>query len=236
MTPPNSLSRPNLAVLNWLPLGALLAALVVFCLSGCAGLSENLDLARVAVPPYQPVNHVGLAVLPSDLRRVALLPVCAGRLVDPETAASLDPIFLNGLQRQMRFEVVPVSRDWCRRYFGSTEFSSVGVLPRDFVTRIATDFAVNGVMFVDLTAYRDDRPLGLGIRAKLALTADASVAWGFDEILSAADPAVASGARAYVRAANPPGQPVDLSPSALQSPSRFAAYAAATIFGTLPPR
>lgn len=236
MIAPQPVSRPTLSLLNWLPLGAVLAALVAFFLSGCAVLPEGLEMPRAAVPPYVPVNHVGLGALPPELRRVVLLPVAGGALLDPETAAGLDPIFLNGLQRQMRFEVVPVSREWCRRYFGASEFSSVGVLPHDFLPRLANDFAANGVMFVDVTAYRDHRPLGLGIRAKLALVSDSSLVWGFDEILSVADPAVASGAREYVRTANPPGQPVDLSPSALQSPSRFAAYAASTIFSTLPPR
>jgi hypothetical protein len=235
MKSPSLLNRPARACLHWLPVGAVLAGVVVFFLAGCA-VPEGLELPRTPVPVYAPVNHVGVGVLPPDLRRVVLLPVCGGGLVDGEVAASLDPIFLAGLQKQMRFEVVPVSREWCRRYFGASEFSSSGALPHDFLARLARDVAVDGVMFLDLTAYRDHRPLGLGLRAKLAVAKDSQLLWGFDEILSVADPAVAAGAREFVRAANPPGQPVDLSPSALQSPSRFAAYVAATAFGTLPPR
>jgi len=92
------------------------------------------------------------------------------------------------------------------------------------------------VLFVDVTAYQDNRPLTFGVRAKLATVDGPRVIWTYDEILSAADPAVAGSAQAHARAAAPAGLPVDISSSALQSPSRFAAYVADTVFGTLPPR
>lgn len=230
----------TLQLLNWLPAAALLLVAVALLLGGCARLPESLDFAGrnnpAPVAPYQPVNHVGIVSLPMELRRVVLLPVCGGDFIPSEVAAGLDPVFAEALQRQARFEVVPVSRAWCRRYFGVDEFSSAAALPHDFLARLAREHAADGVVFVDVTTYSDLRPLSLGVRIKLALFDGPRVVWTYDEILSTADPAIAAGAKAYVRGHAAPGLPVDLSPSALQSPSRFAAYVASTAFGTLPPR
>lgn len=231
---------PTLQVLNWAPVVAVLALVVTVLLTGCysppARVAVQIETAASPVPPHAPVNHVGVAHLPPEVRRVVLLPVSGGALVTPEAAAALDPLFAAALQRRMRFEVVPVSRAWCRRYFGADEFSSAAALPHDFLTRLATDHAADAVLFVDVTAYRDHRPLTLGLRAKLAAVAGPRLLWSYDEILSTDDAAVAARAREYARATARPDGPVDLSHGVRQSPSRFAAFAADTVFGTLPPR
>ncbi len=231
---------PTLQVLNWLPLFAVLALVAVVLLAGCAGLPEQvevrIDPAAGRGPAHAPVNHVGVARLPAEVRRVVLLPVSGGALVTPETAATLDPVFAAALQRRMRFEVVLVSRAWCRRYFGADEFPSTAALPHDFLARLGADHAADAVLFVDVTAYRDHRPLTLGLRAKLATVAGPRLLWSYDEILSTDDATLAEAAQAYARANARAGVPVDLSAGILQSPSRFAAFAADTVFGTLPPR
>jgi hypothetical protein len=219
---------------------------VAILLTGCVELTDerdrpallrvSLDPAAATEPRHVPVNHLGVVALPPELRRVVLLPVCGGGLLPPETAAGLDPLFAAALQERLRFEVVPVSRAWCRRYFGADEFSSAAALPHDFLARLGAEHAADAVLFVDVTAYQDNRPLTFGVRAKLATVTGPRVIWTYDEILSAADPAVAGSARAHARATARADLPVDLSASALQSPSRFAAYVAATVFGTLPPR
>jgi hypothetical protein len=228
-----------LHLLNWLPAGALLLVLLALLLGGCASWPESIEIPvrpAAAEPHTMPVNYTGVASLPPEIRRVVLLPVSGNGVVTPETAAALDPVFAAALQRQMRFEVVSVSRDWCRRYFGAEEFSSAAALPHDFLTRLAQDHAADAVLFVDVTAYCDHRPLALGVRAKLARVAGPWLVWSIDEILSTDDPAVAAAAQLYARNNAPAGLPVDVSASALQSPSRFAAYVAASVFGTLPPR
>ncbi len=212
--------------------GSLLASLFV---SGCSLLPAEL-VEQASAPRHVPANHLGLMQLPAEVRRVVLLPVAGGSLVTDETAADFDQIFAAALQRRMRFEVVPVSRAWCRRYFGAPEFSSVAALPHNFLDRLATEHAADAVLFVDITSYRDFRPLTMGVRAKLALFAGPRVIWTYDEVLSTANTAVANSAQDHARATGPGGLPVDLSSSALQSPSRFAAYVADTTFGTLPPR
>lgn len=227
-----------LRFLNWTPVVAVLALALAVFLNGCAAV-PTLEVRlrkQVAEPAHIPANHLGVASLPPELRRVVLLPVSGGDTMTPETAAGLDPVFAAALQRRMRFEVVPVSRAWCRRYFGADDFSSAAALPHDFLARLGEDHAADAVLFIDVTAYRDHRPLALGVRAKLATVTGPRLVWSYDEILSNASPAVAASAQARARAIGSASLPVDLSPSALQSPSRFAAYVADAVFGTLPPR
>jgi len=217
----------------------LLLALGLAAVSGltaCAELpAEYRDPAHLG-PFYSPRNHAGDPVMPPHIRRVVLLPVCAGELVPVETAAVLDATLLEALQRQVRFEVVPLPREECRRLFGRAEYSSASALPAGFVAKLAERYAAEAVVFVDLTAYQPYRPLAVGFRAKLATAGDIRLAWTFDEILSANHPAVANSARRFYLKADRGGQPLDLSPTALQSPRRFVAYAADAMFATLPPR
>ncbi len=211
----------------------LLIAACLLLAAGCAGPAGNGSGPK---PAYTPANHIGVLRLPAELRRVVLLPVHGGSLLPPESAADLDQVFASALLRQARFEVVPVPRAWCRRHFAADTFSSVAALPHDLLARLAADHAAEAVLFVDVTAYRDYRPLVLGVRAKLATFDGPRILWSFDEILSAESPAVAASAEAHARLSRASGLPVDLGATGLQSPVRFAAYVADTVFGTLPPR
>jgi hypothetical protein len=209
---------------------ALLALLAVF--AGCAAVPLN-DPARTG-PFFTPENHAGEPSL-GGLRRVVLLPVCGGTIAPPESAEALDPVFASELQKQNRFEVVALTRQEFRRQFGLEEISSTAALPREFMAVIRREYAADGVLFVDLTAYHSYRPLTLGIRAKLATVGDVRLVWTFDSIFAADNPAVANSARHYFLESDRSGVPADLTPVVLQSPSRFATYAAAAAFATLPP-
>lgn len=218
--------RGRHALLSTAALGCLLVA-------GCMTPAIN-DPARIG-PFFTPINFVGEANLSADLRRIVLLPVCGGDVAPAETAAALSPVFAAALQRQNRFEVVTLSRDECRRRFGVEEISSTAALPREIMTILRRDFAADGVLFVDFTVFRGYRPLTLGLRAKLAALKDSRLVWSFDTVFSADNPAVANSARHHFLLSDGRGVPGDLSPAVLQSPSRFAEYAAAAMFVTLPP-
>lgn len=211
---------------------ALLCALLAGCTTSPAGYT---DPARTG-PFYAPKNFAGDPALPATIRRVVLLPVHAGALASPEQAGSLDQSLLTALQRQARFEVVAFTREDSRRLFGQPAFDSSGALPAGYLSRIAERHGADAVLFVDLTAYDAYRPLVVGFRAKLATAREVRLVWTFDEIISAANPAVANSARRHYLAADRSGQPVDLSQTALQNPARFAGFAADVMFGTLPPR
>jgi len=203
----------------------------VIFMAGCGTPAFN-DPARVG-PFFTPVNFSGEPSL-GGLRRVVLLPVYGGTLAGLETVAAFDPVFAAALQRQNRFEVVVLSREDCLRKFRAAEFSSVAALPRDFLAVLKRDFAADAVIFVDVTVFRAFRPLAIGLRAKLATLDGTRLVWTFDEVFGADKPAVANSARHHVLVGDRSDVPADLSPAVLQSPARFADYAATAMFATLP--
>lgn len=213
-------------------LSRTLAVLSLAVLAGCATPAIN-DPARIG-PFYAPVNFNGERSLGS-IRRVVVLPLYGGALASEETVALYDPIIAEALQKQHRFEVVQLSRDDCRRKFHTSEFSSVAALPHDFMSGIKREFAADAVLFVDLTVFRPYRPIAMGFRAKLATVDATRLVWTFDDAFSTDNPAVANSARHFSLTADRGDVPADLTHGVLQSPARFVAYAAATMFATLPP-
>jgi hypothetical protein len=205
----------------------------LFLLSGCAFF--DIEVPPVPVPAYAPTNYKGDARLPAEIRRVAVLPAHGGAAADPESAAALDPVLLTALQRQLRFEVVVVSSADCHRLFGAGSFGSTDALPPGFLEKIATTYAVDAVLFTDVTAYQPYRPLTLGFRAKLATAHDVRLVWAFDEVFSAAQPAMLTSVHDYYEGGDK-ASPGDITSAVLQSPTRFCAVAADLMFRTLPPR
>lgn len=200
--------------------------------SGCVQPALT-DAARQG-PFFTPTNYVGEPTL-GGLRRVVLLPIYSGTVAPAESAAALDPVMLSALQQENRFEVVTLSREDCVRRFHAEALSSAGALPHDFLPVLKREFAADAVLFVDVTTFQAYRPLVLGLRAKLATLDGTRLVWTFDQVFSADDPMVANAARNFFLGADRHGVPADLTRAALQSPGRFAAYAAATMFATLPP-
>lgn len=217
---------------------SLFFSLLIACalLVGCSSTVPVWDSAVIG-PQYKPDNYVGVYRLPSTVRRVVLLPLSCGDVAPPETTAGMDPLFTAALERENRFEVVALSRSECRQAFGVDEFRSTAALPHDFLQQMRDLYAADAVMFVDLTVLRTLRPLTMGVRAKLATTDDDTVMlWNFDEVLSTGEPAIANSARRHFLRNDAGFVPVDRSEAVLQSPTRFAAYVAATAFATLPAR
>lgn len=213
----------------------ILPAAAVLWLAGCEITPDLNDPVRYG-PFYTPKNFAGEKRLPVDLRRVLVLPVAVGTSAPEETAATLDGVIVQALQEQQRFEVVVLPREECLRLFGEREFASTASLPHGMLEQLASRYAVDAVLFTDVTVYQPYRPQSIGLRSKLATVRDVRLVWTFDEVISASDPAVANSARRLpVQTAQGRG-PVDLSPGTLLSPTRYAAFAAREMFRTLPPR
>lgn len=213
----------------------LLSLTAILGLAGCEITPDLADPVRYG-PYYTPKNFAGEKRLPADMRRVLVLPVALGTLAPEETARTLDDVVVRTVQEQQRFEVVPLSREESLRLFGAREFSSTAALPHGMLEQLAARYAIDAVLFTDVTVYQPYRPQSIGFRAKLATVRDVRLVWTFDEVISASDPSVANSARRRpVEAAQGRG-PVDLSPGTLLSPSRYAAFAAGEMFRTLPPR
>ena len=209
--------------------------IVAACLALTAGcMNPGLTDSSRRGPYFAPANHVGDPSL-GGIRRVVLLPSAGGGVAPPESMADLDAVFATELQRERRFEVVPLSREQCARLFLASEFSSVSALPAGFMDVLKREFAADAVMFVDVTVFHAYQPIALGLRGKLATFRDGRLVWTFDEVFSADNAAVANSARRHVLKGDSGGVPADLSPAVLQSPARFTGYAAAEMFDTLPP-
>lgn len=206
-----------------------------FLLAGCEITPDLNDPVRFG-PFYAPRNFAGEKQMPADVRRVLVLPVALGELGPEETAVTLDAAVAQALQVQQRFEVVPLPRAELRRLFGLPEISSTAAMPHGMLDELAKRYAVDAVLFTDVTVYQPYRPQSLGLRSKLATTRDVRLIWTFDEVISASDPAVANSARRQPFIEAQGRGPVDLSPATLLSPSRYAAFAAGEMFRTLPPR
>ena len=220
-------------------LRSVFLAVLALAAGGCAQVPLR-DGAK-AGPFFTPTNvKATSAQLPANVRRVLLMPISAqGVAISEETLNNLDAVFLAELNATARFEVVRLSRDHLAQITGVRHIDSTAPLPAGFIDRllnIYNDYAADGIIFVDLTTYSPYPPLGLGVRTKLAHIRDSEILWAADLLFTAANPAVANSARRHALKVAGPSGPADLSHTILQNPSRFAGYAAAATFATLPTR
>ncbi len=211
--------------------GHFLAAMALL-LGGCMHPPVQ-DAARVG-PFFVPQNYQAAASL-EGIRRVVLLPIWTGHSEARETARELDAVLRVALLQQNRFEVVLLSRTQCQTRFQSEALASAAALPPQFFSWLRREFAADAVLFVDLTAFNAYPPLTMGFRAKLARFEETSLVWSFDQVFAAMIPEVANSARHHYLGLDHGGVPADGTGFVLQSPLRFAGYAATAMFGTLPP-
>lgn len=212
----------------------VLPVLALLALGVGGGCATQIPDPVLMGPFFEPKNVVRDVTL-GGIRRVVLMPVWAGATATEESAADLDPVFRQALQDQNRFEVVTLSRAECRNRFGATALSSAAAVPNNLIATIQKVYAADAIMFVDVTVHRPYHPLALGIRSRLVVVNNSHLAWAFDNVFSADDPLVSASARHYYIESEHQGVPGDLTPAVLQSPSRFATYAAHATFDTLPP-
>jgi hypothetical protein len=196
-------------------------------------MHPSLDDPARRGPFFAPTNHAGDVSL-GGVRRVVVLPVWGAPGITMESSASLDEIVLTALQKENRFEVVVFTREDCRRRYLADALSSSGALPADLLDMLKREFAVDGVLFVDLTVFNAYKPITVGLRGKLATIDGSRLIWTFDNLFAADDPAVANSARHHFLDRDR-SAPADLTPAVFQSPAKFAGYAAAAMFATLPP-
>jgi hypothetical protein len=213
---------------------AILGLVALGLAGGCAATSSIIDPVTFG-PFFKAKNFSGVPRLPAKLQRVVLLPVAGTPGAPAETLASFDQIMLAELQSQARFEVVVADPAALARLCDRPRLLSSEALPPNFLSLLSREYGADAIMFVDITSLSTYQPLVLGLRAKLA-SADGTILWSFDTLFSASEPAVANSARRHDRQRHPSSDPGDMSFTVLRSPLRFADYAAAAAFATLPPR
>lgn len=206
-------------------------ALGMFALTGCESVKHPIDpLTR----SYEPTNVSTREHLPIEVRRVAVLPSWSPQELADSSYAAVDRAFQVALTRSARFEVVPVSTDQMREWVRDARVSSVGMIPANLIPALREQLAADAVLFIDITHHSAYPPLALGLRTRLVRLDDGTDLWAADELFDASRANAAAGARRHH--AQGPDNPSDMSPTVLQSPSRFAQYAADTLAETLPAR
>lgn len=213
--------------------GLLILAWIV--VSGCAVLPP--EVSRVTVPAYHPRNTFNWgAPLPTQLRRVALLPIACEEIQTEavEGRDSLEPIVLAELMKTQKFEVVRVSQELLRSKTGRARWSSEDALPAELLDWVCQSSGCDGVFFCKLTAFRGYAPLAVGWRMRLVDAHTRTTVWAGDEVFDGGDPRVQSAARQYQRSAGQKASGCGDSWSMENSPRQFGQYAAAQMLGTLP--
>jgi len=175
--------------------------------------------------------------LSPDFRRVAVLPIAAASTGDlPAGCEALTAVLWEQLVKTKKFETVAVDPDKLRRLTGRAAWTGTEALPPDFFATLRREYGCDGVLFVELTAYRAYAPLAVGWRFKLVGAGTTQIIWSADELFDATQSAVASAAQHFEK------KPPVLSLATGQdwamenSPRRFGRYSAATLLDTLPPR
>ena len=205
-------------------------------LAGCTSLMPP-SVRRALATPYKPTNVFQVqAGLPETMRRVGFLPIPRSR-TDANQAAgadSLEPICLIELNKQHRFEVIPVSAEQLQALTGSGAWGTDDRLPADFFERVREATGCDAVIFLSLTAFQAYPPLRIGWKARLVDCQQRQTWWAVDEVFDAGSESVAAAAVAFAnRELNPPDAAVDAT-AVLTSPRRFGQYTANAIAGTLP--
>jgi hypothetical protein len=234
------------------PLAALAASLSILTfLTGCASTNP----ATAAVPASDRPQNIFTwnSTLPSNIRRVALLPLTCN-LAAPDMVEgrdALEPVLRDELIKARKFETLSVTPEALRIRTGREGWSADESLPAELFPWLAQTCGCDAVLFSRLTVFRGYAPLAIGWRMRLVDVRTHATLWAGDEVFDANLPAVRAGARGYQVAASPAypspattavnywfGALGDMTPPAgwiiENSPRQFGQYAAARMVATLP--
>lgn len=207
-----------------------------FALASVQAAPPHSDIFR---REYQPDNVFAYPTkLALDFRRVAVLPLAAGKLDgdQPDGCAALTPILLEQLTKTKRFEVVSVDADSLRHGTGRAAWTGTEALPADFLGFLHREYGCDGVLFGELTIYRAYAPMAIGWRLKLVDVHSGQILWAVDEVFDDAAPAVHRAAQRFE--AKGPSWPFGHGQNwlAANSPRQFGRYSVAALLATLPER
>lgn len=169
---------------------------------------------------------------PPGFLRVAWLPLYT-QVPTGGSIQDLDSIFRAECSKVLPLEVIQISRAEMMRLLGEQAIASTDIIPAHFVRQLQEKYAIQGIIFTDLTVYRPYRPINIGVRAKLVQVPYMEILWSADGILDSAEPGIASSALNFAQR-NLRGPETGMAQVILQSPRRYAAFAANALYGTLP--
>lgn len=216
-------------------------------------------LAGDSAPTTPPPHHLRMAnsALPSELRRVVMLPPACGTFAGPMSDACqmLAPVLNAELIKTHRFEVVTADPQTLRNCTGRLGWTGEEELPLNFFDSLKQYYGCDAVLFCHLTTFRASPPLAIGWRLKLADAKTGQILWAADEIFDANDPGVAKAAQTFERQRQPrqgivfhvysflawcintpTRTALDDQWNILHSPRYFGEFSAAQLLKTLPDR
>jgi hypothetical protein len=213
----------------------LLSGLLV---SGCATSDRTGGRTTVlsAGSDAQPGNfHQSTAWLPTDVRRVAVLPLTAwsGDAIDYLTQARLERQLATELVRAELFELVIVDPAELRRWTGRSGWEVTDALPPDLLARLNEQLGCEGVMFAHVTAFRPHSPQSMGWRLHLVDTREPKVLWACDLFYDTGAQEVARSAVRYEKEHQAGRLPASDPATILRSPGRFGQFTLAASLETL---
>lgn len=176
--------------------------------------------------------------LPSEVRRVAVLPIAAEN-TDPDMdfgQESLQPVLVGELNKRGLFELVVVTPEQLTQWTGKSHWSAAEKLPAQLLERLKDDLGCDAVLFARLSRYKPYPPLVLGWNLQLVLVDHPQTYWAADEVFDMSERDVAASAQQYGRRQFE-GQGFHTDPSSISlSPRQFGQYSLAVTLATLPSR
>lgn len=203
----------------------LFCAASAFFIIGCAHFQR-----RVVTKPL-PSYHDPQAGIP--IRRIVMLPFYFQR-ESGDSIANLDAAFHAELTKTTLFEVVSIDRAQMEALIGRRQVSSTEKIPTELLPALAAQTGADAVLLTDVTHYFPYQPISLGIRCKLVDIRNGGIRWAFDHLFDSGNPETALAARHFYMANSQTNLPIGNDGGAvLQSPMKFAGYAAWETFRSL---
>ena len=205
------------------------AALLCLLLPGCEWMKPKSQRPNSRLAPF--VRTYTKPGVPEP-QRVAVLPVECDQAVG-ETLLDIDEIFLAEAGKKLRFELVPIKRPALSRSIQREQFSSTEPTPPEAVGFLREKYAVDAILFTEITSYRPYRPISVGVRSKLVDASSLATLWTAETVLDAGDPIVAEAAMLYAsrQSATSDTRGGEMM---LQSPRRYLGFVASHLYFSLP--
>lgn len=183
--------------------------------------------------PAPPQNYFHPETEGIQIRRVAVLPFHDER-TGPQQLSNIESAFRAELTKSAFFEIVPIGRTELEAITGQGQLPSTSLIPAGLLAELRRRHGVDGVIFTDLTHFFPYRPVSLGVRSKLVDVGTGEIRWAYDCLFDSGNAAIAKDARDFQKLTSAPGYPFATdSDIVLQSPTRFAHYAANRTYHSL---
>jgi hypothetical protein len=211
--------------------------LLVLCLSSLfsACTSNRLERMLQEVPigkGFSIENIYRVDRLPSNLRRVALLPVQLD-YDDFQGRARFNRILSSQLRRAGRFEVIQIGEAELYDVIGRRQIQPQDPIPRALVEYLQQK-GVAGVFQLNVDEFMMYRPFTLGVHARLFELAKQPVLWEVNEFFRSTDEEVINSARRYAKENLDNRYPFNDSYAALRGPFLFSEFVIHELVNTLP--